>query len=119
MRRKRILIVDDEPETTRLLRLILERRRPYDVRVENDPTRALDVTRAFQPDLILLDIIMPELDGGDVAKLIRKDQSLQRVPIVFISACAQPITGYPFLSKPAPVEKIIECIETNLSPSAA
>lgn len=112
--RKRILIVDDEPDTTRLLRLMLERKRPYEVRVENDSRRVLDVTRAFHPDLILLDIIMPDLDGGDVAALIRGEPSLREMPIVFLSACAQPIAGFPFLSKPAPVEKVIECIEQNL-----
>ena len=112
--RTRILIVDDEPETTRLLRLMLERKRPYDVRVENDSKRALDATRDFRPDLILLDIIMPDLDGGDVAALIRGEPALRELPIIFLSACAQPIAGYPFLSKPAPVEKVIECIEKNL-----
>lgn len=112
--KRRILIVDDEPDTTRLLRVILERKRPYEVRVENDSKKALDVTRAFQPDVILLDIVMPDLDGGDVARLIREEPSLAHVPIIFISACAQPIAGYPFLSKPATVEKVIESIEENL-----
>src|SRR4051812_29508069 len=98
MGRTRILIVDDEPETTRLLQLILQRKRPYEVRVKNHSKQALDVARAFKPDVILLDIIMPELDGGDVARLIRHEPSFERVPIIFLSACAQPIAGYPFLS---------------------
>jgi len=96
------------------LRIILERKRPYEVRVENDSKRALDVTRAFRPDVVLLDIIMPDLDGGDVAALIRNEPSLSKMPIIFLSACAQPIAGYPFLSKPSPVEKVIECIEESL-----
>lgn len=114
MGRKRILIVDDEPETTRLLRIILQRKRPYEVCVENHATRALDTARAFQPDVILLDIIMPELDGGELARLFRHEPHFARVPIIFLSACAQPIPGYPFLAKPAPVEKVIESIEENL-----
>ena len=104
MGRKRILIVDDEPETTRLLQIILQRKRPYEVRVENHATRALDAARAFKPDVILLDIIMPELDGGEVARRLRHEPAFERVPIIFLSACAQPIPGYPFLAKPAPVE---------------
>lgn len=112
--RRRILIVDDEAETTRLLRMMLERKRPYEVRVENDSKLALDAARDFHPDLVLLDIIMPDLDGGDVAALLRGEPALHGLPIIFISACAQPIPGYPFLSKPAPVEKVIECIEANL-----
>ena len=112
--KKRILIVDDERDATRLLKVLLERKRPYSVEVENDATQALAKTLAFRPDLILLDVIMPDLDGGDVAAQIRRERAVRNTPIVFISAIAQPIAGYPFLSKPAPVEKVIACIEETL-----
>ena len=112
--KRRILIVDDETEATRLLKLLLERKRPYEVKVENDSRRALSVTQAFKPELILLDVIMPHLDGGDVARQIRAVEALKETPIIFISAIAQPIPGYPFLSKPAPLEKVLASIEENL-----
>lgn len=113
-KKRRILIVDDETDATRLLKMLLERKRPYVVRVENDSRHALSTTHQFQPELILLDVIMPHLDGGDVARQIRTDDAVRQTPIVFISAIAPPIPGYPFLTKPAAIEQVIACIEKNL-----
>ena len=59
-------------------------------------------------------MIMPEMDGGDVAHQIRQDTALKDVPIVFISAVGRPMNGYPFLSKPAAIEEVIACIEKHL-----
>lgn len=114
MQKRRILIVDDETQAPRMLKKLLELKCSYEVMVENDSKRALEVTLSFRPDLILLDVIMPDLDGGDVAAQIRATRDAQNIPIIFISAIAQPIAGYPFLSKPVPVEKVIECIQENL-----
>lgn len=111
---RRILIVDDEPEAPRMLKRLLERKCHYEVLVENDSRNALSCALTFRPDLILLDVIMPWLDGGDVARLIRQTDTVQSTPIIFISAIAQPIAGYPFLTKPAPFEQVIACIEENL-----
>src|SRR5471030_1699713 len=113
--KRRILIVDDEVQSTHLLKRILEKKRPYEVLIENDSRNALSVTVAFKPHLILLDVIMPHHDGGDVAIQIRHTPSVHDVPIVFISASARPIEGYPFLAKPVPVEEMIACIEENLA----
>ncbi|SRR5581483_5491372 len=114
MSKRRILIVDDEVEAPRLLKRLLELKRPYEIVLEHDSTRALDVALTFRPEVILLDVIMPDLDGGDVAMQIRRADPVRDTPIIFVSAIAQPIAGYPFLNKPTPVEKIIECIEENL-----
>ena len=67
MNKKRILLVDDEKSLTTLLKLNLEETGDYEVRVENFPEDALAAVRAFQPDLVLLDLIMPRLPGGNVA----------------------------------------------------
>lgn len=97
-----------------MLARLLTRKRSYEVRVENHPQDALPVALDFRPDLILLDVIMPEMDGGTVARLIRRAQPVENVPIVFISASAHPIPGYPFLSKPVPVDEVIACIEAQI-----
>jgi len=67
MNMKRILVIDDEPSITLNLKLTLESGGDYEVLGENNPANALAAAQTFQPDLILLDVMMPDLDGGDVA----------------------------------------------------
>jgi len=121
MKKTRILIVDDEPGFTRLLKLVMHR---YEIREENDPTRALETARAFRPDLILMDVIMPGIDGGNLAAQCRADVMLQRIPIVFRTAVVSPreagetskeIGGFPFLAKPVSPEALDRCIQQHLS----
>src|SRR5262245_38851377 len=124
MSRKRILVVDDEIGFTRLLKLTLEQTNYYEVRVENRPERALTTARQFQPDLILLDMVMPRVFGGDVAAGLRADANLTATPIVFFTAAVSRtslkkqdgmIRGFPFLAKPSSVEEIIQQIEQRLA----
>ena len=86
MKRKKILIVDDEGAFTRMMKLVLEKTGQYEVFFENNAHQALAAARACQPDLILLDVVMPEMDGGDVAALLRQDSLLKDIPIVFLTA---------------------------------
>ena len=65
--KKRILIVDDEGSITRLLKLNLEQTGDYEVATENVSKAALAAAEAFRPDLMLLDVMMPGLDGGALA----------------------------------------------------
>jgi CheY-like chemotaxis protein len=112
--KKRILYVEDDPDVARLTKLMLERRRPYEVKVETDSKKALGTAQGFHPDVVLLDMIMPEMDGGDVANLLRQDADLKAVPIIFLTAVAKPLQGFPFLSKPVSIEEVIACIEKHL-----
>ena len=73
MEPKRILIIDDEPSMTRMIRLTLEMTKRYQVREENNAMHALATAREFKPDLILLDVIMPGVDGGELARRIKAD----------------------------------------------
>ena len=82
---KRVLVVDDEVDVTELLSYHL-RQRGFVAQSVNDPRRALDVVRAFDPDLIVLDVMMPDLSGLQVCRLIRSDASLRKTPIIFLSA---------------------------------
>ena len=121
--KKRILIVDDESGFTRLLKLTLEKTNRYIVREENDGTRAREAAREFRPDLVLLDIVMPKIDGGDVASQLKSDPTLKDTRIVFLTAIvskqdAMPggmIGGYPFLAKPVSLAALAACIEENLA----
>jgi len=122
MSKKRILLVDDEKSFTNLLKLNLEDTGQYEVRVENWAEDALTAAREFKPDLILLDIIMPRLPGGNVAALIKEDADLKSTPIVFLTAAVRKhqveendgiICDHPCLAKPATVEMVIDMIEKH------
>jgi two-component system, OmpR family, response regulator len=125
MNPKKVLIVDDESGFTRLLKLTLERSGKYMVREENDGTKAWLLAREFLPDIIFLDVVMPKIDGGDVAQQIRSDPLLAKVPIFFLTAIVnanedgQEIGGYPFLAKPVSIDTIIKCIEANTASEEA
>src|SRR5580765_5798852 len=82
----RILIIDNNRDFTYAARLGLERTHRYSVWEENDPAAAHQTAQRVRPDLILLDIAMPETDGGEVAARIQADPILDRTPIVFLTA---------------------------------
>jgi CheY-like chemotaxis protein len=122
MAKKRILLVDDEKSLTALLKLNLEETGNYEVRVENWPEDALAAAREFKPDLVLLDIIMPRLPGGNVAAQIDSDPLLKGTPIVFLTAAVRRsqvedndgiICEHPCLAKPASVDEVIAMIEKH------
>lgn len=120
MEKKRVFIIDDESGFTRLIKLTLEKSGRYTVKEENDGTKAWLAAREFQPDIIFLDIVMPKIDGGDVAQQIRSDPALKHVPIVFLTAIVSEkegghtIGGFPFIAKPVSLEAITRCIEQQL-----
>lgn len=120
MAKKKILLVDDEKSLTSLLKLNLEETGNYEVRVENWAEDAVQAAREFKPDLILLDIIMPRMPGGNVAAEIDADPQLKGTPIVFLTAAVRRhqveenegiICDHPCLAKPASVEEVIAMIE--------
>ena len=125
--RVRILIVDNERDTTRLVKVLLERTGHYLVLEENDATKAYQSALNFRPDLILLDIVMPETDGGEVAARIEGDPELKNTPIIFLTALVTRaeaksglnIQGHSFLAKPVSVPELINAIEEHLSARAA
>jgi DNA-binding response OmpR family regulator len=121
--KKRILVVDDEPSVTRSLKLNLESSGGYEVRTENDGTNALVAARSFRPDLILLDVVMPDIDGGDVATKLQADPLLHDTPIIFLTAIVTNeetkgrgalIGTCVFLAKPVDLAELKKTIEGNL-----
>ena len=125
--RRRILIVDSDPNTTHLVKVLLERTGRYLVFEENDATKAHQSARNFRPDLILLDIVMPETDGGEIAAQVEADPELHNTPIVFLTALVTRaeaksglhIQGHPFLAKPVSIPELINTIEQHLPVGAA
>ncbi len=123
MQKKQILLIDDEPDVTGLLKLNLENTGAYEVREENRAEHALATARTFKPDLIILDIMMPNVDGGEVAAQLKADKALKETPLVFLTAVATKkeakemggtIGGHPFIAKPANLEELEELIEKQL-----
>jgi two-component system, OmpR family, response regulator len=120
--KRRILIVDNDRDSTHLVKILLERTGSYLVLEENDATKAHQSARNFRPDVILLDIVMPEVDGGEVAAQIQADPDLQRTPIIFLTALVTKaeaktglrIQGHPFLAKPISIPELVEGIERVL-----
>lgn len=128
MNKKRILIVDDETSITSLLRLNLEKTARYTVRTENNATTVLDAVSQFSPELILLDVMMPGMDGGTLAEKIRARRAFKDVPIVFLTAAVKQeevdardgvIGGYPYIAKPLNVKGVIAVIEKHLGEPVA
>ena len=125
MRKRRILLVDDEVGITRSLALYLTEVGECEVKVENTSTRAVAAARAFKPDMIFLDVVMPDADGGTLAAQIQQDPLLAGTPIVFLTAlvsqhesrgAAKQIGGYPYLAKPVDPDTVLELIDRVVLP---
>lgn len=121
--KRKILVVDDEAALTRMIKLNLERTGKYDVRTENLGKRAVAATKEFQPDLIFLDIMMPDMAGDEIAQELRQIEELSKIEVVFMTAIVSKqdthsmgtnIGGNEFLAKPVTVEDMIETIERVL-----
>jgi two-component system OmpR family response regulator len=120
---RRILVVDDEPSVTRNLKLNLESSGGYEVFAENRATNALSAARAFRPDLILLDVMMPDLDGGEVAARLRADPLLRDTPVIFLTAIVSneetdghemSSGGGTFLAKPVDIGELRKTVEEHV-----
>ena len=83
---KRILIVDDTPTNIRVLVPILMEHGKFQINISNNGKDALKLLEKVRPDLILLDIMMPELDGFETCRIIKSDESLKDIPIIFLTA---------------------------------
>ncbi|MCI0745626.1 MAG: response regulator [Verrucomicrobia subdivision 3 bacterium] len=122
MEKKRVLIIDDEASFTRMVKLNLEKTGQFEVREENRANYALAAAREFKPDLILLDVIMPNMDGGDIFAQIHNDRHIKSTPVIFLTATVSQTEagvkgfnsgGALFLAKPVSVENLINCINQH------
>ena len=120
--KRRILIVDDDRESTHLVKILLEKAGHYLVLEENDASKAHQSAGNFRPDVILLDIMMPQKDGAEVAAQIEADPELCSTPIIFLTALVTMpeakhglrIEGHRSLAKPIDIPELIDRIEETL-----
>src|SRR3990172_10649558 len=121
-KKRRILLVDDEVSITRALAVYLEENGDCEVRVENVGSRALATARDFRPDLIFLDIMMPDADGSALAAEMKTDPVLRTIPILFLPALVSQhearggtmrIGGHPVLAKPVDPDTVLEYIDKH------
>jgi DNA-binding response OmpR family regulator len=118
----KILVVEDDPAVRELFQDVLETEN-YSVHMATDGEQALAQTRSLNPDLILLDIRMPKLDGVSFCKAIRDDKQTQDIPIIFITAYnslerreeAIAAGGDDFLGKPFKTDELIIRIRAMLN----
>ena len=122
-KKKRILVVDDQVRDTQLLKLFLERTNDYVVREENYAHAALSAAEEFKPHLILLDLMMPGMDGGELAVCFEASPKLKAVPIVFLTAAVTKaevkegngrIGRFAFLAKPVVLAEVAACLKHHL-----
>jgi CheY-like chemotaxis protein len=112
-----ILVADDEPI---LLRVLVEALTDegYEVLAARDGREAMEIARAQSPDLVLMDIMMPRLDGREAAKRLREDARLRNTPIVLMSAgrvIARSDDGIAFLAKPFDLDRLLSLIARLLT----
>ncbi len=83
---RKILLIDDEAGFTVLLKMNLEKSGGYEVKIENDSTLAVSTALSFMPDAIILDVVMPGMDGGDVQAAMQNIPRLARIPVLMLTA---------------------------------
>ncbi len=121
---QKLLIVDDEADTLRLVSLMLERQ-GYEIITAKDGKTALEKVESDKPDLILLDVMMPDMDGFEVAKVLRSDTETENIPIIMFTAKSQvedKITGLEagadvYLTKPTQPRELFAQVKAVLSRS--
>ncbi|MFH1093439.1 MAG: response regulator [Candidatus Omnitrophota bacterium] len=123
MEKKKILMIDDDQDFIKLVKMNLEETGRYEVRIEDKGETGVSSAIAFKPDIILLDVVLGDIDGSNVAAQIKNNKSVKDIPIVYVTAIINEkeegklhdfLGGYPFLAKPVSTAKLIECIETHI-----
>ena len=84
--RRRILMVDDDVMLLSAMKRFLEGTGRFDVRTEHTSPKAKTAVAEFHPELIILDVIMPNMDGGDVATMLRDDPHTRSIPVIFLTS---------------------------------
>ena len=117
----KVLVVDDEPEITEIVQAFLGEA-GYQVLVENSSQNAVEKARKFKPDVILLDIMMPDIDGYDICQELKKDPKFADTPIIFLTGKGRSDDmgrsfksgGDMFIKKPFSCERLLEIINIVL-----
>ena len=118
----RVVCIEDEPEMIDLVRLILGRK-GFDVIGANGGIEGLETVKREKPDIVLLDLMMPDMDGWEVYQQIKADPELREIPIVVVTAKAQSIDKVlglhiakvdDYITKPFGPQELLESVEKLL-----
>lgn len=122
MAKHKILVVDDDEAVLDFMRAKLGAR--FDVVATTEPEKVLGLARAQRPDLILCDIDMPGMDGGDISAAVYGEDDLRGLPMLFLTALVSPqdlqiqqgqLGGRPAISKDAPIDQLVARIESLIA----
>ena len=117
----KVLVIDDEPEITEIVDAFLTEA-GYQVMVENIPQNAVDIAKNFKPSVILLDIMMPNIDGYDICEALKKEPALASTPVIFLTGKDRSddmgrsfkAGGDMFIKKPFSCERLLEIVNIVL-----
>jgi DNA-binding response OmpR family regulator len=119
---KMILCIEDEQEMIDLIRLILSRR-GFEIRGANGGKEGLEIIRNEHPDLVLLDLMMPEMDGWEVYQHMKADEATKNIPVIVVTAKAQSIDKVlglhiakvdDYIAKPFSPQELLTSVDTVL-----
>lgn len=122
----KVLVIDDEPEITDIVEAFLSEA-GYIVTSENQPTNAVDKVKEFKPNVILLDIMMPGMDGYDVCQQVKQLPGMAHVPIIFLTGKDRAddmgrsfkVGGDMFIKKPFSCERLLEIVNIVVMSTAS
>ncbi len=121
--KKKLVYIEDEQEMIDLVRLILSRK-GYEVVGANGGREGLDLVREALPDLVLLDLMMPDMDGWDVYQQMKADEATRNIPVIVVTAKAQSIDKVlglhiakvdDYISKPFSPQDLVDSVEKILT----
>ncbi len=123
-RKFKILVIDDEEDICHFSKSILEKTGKFEVLTSMNPLQGINLAKMHQPDLILLDVFMPEMDGSKVAEQLLKEEATRNIPIVFLTALvkenelgsgAGKIGGRRFIPKPVAPQELVNQVKSILN----
>ncbi|MDP2975421.1 MAG: response regulator [Anaerolineales bacterium] len=124
---KRVLCIEDEAEMIDLIRLILGRR-GFEVKGANGGLEGLEMIRKEKPDLVLLDLMMPDMDGWEVYQQMKADEATRDIPVIVVTAKAQSIDKVlglhiakvdDYIAKPFSPQELLASIDNVLGKKTA
>jgi len=122
--RPKVLMIDDNKEICRLMKEFLEKTGKYEVTIFTDARMGVRYAQIEKPDVILLDLMMPDMDGTEAAECLLDDEATSSIPIIFITAAIKKdeaedrlgqIHGHPILAKPVTPVEVMKEIEKILA----
>src|SRR5262245_43052069 len=121
----KVLIAEDDPDIQVILKMVLTRLGKCDVSITYEGNQVVPMVKSYRPDLILLDVMLPELSGFEICKMLKSDPDTKSVPIIFLTARSMPneikqamgLGALGYLAKPFDPMLLVGQINEILAPS--